>query len=78
MKLIIDIPEEDYKEWIDNGEINALVVRDSLVNGTPFNSVIEDIKAEIDECYRQADDIAYAEGLEMAELIIDKHIGKEN
>ena len=43
--------------------------------------VIEDIKQEIEETYRESikDDINYAEGLERAWIIIDKHIsGKEN
>ena len=39
--------------------------------------VIEDIKAEIDERWHEAlkDDISFAEGLEVADMIIDKHIG---
>ena len=46
-----------------------------------FDSVIEDIKAEIEETYREVlkDDINYAEGLERAWIIIDRHIsGKGN
>ena len=37
---------------------------------------IEDIKAEIEESYRSAitENISYAEGLERAWVIIDKHI----
>ena len=58
-------------------EIQYIIENMESVSAVPL-SVIDDIKAEIDECYRQADDIAYAEGLEMAELIIDEHIGKEN
>ena len=36
MKLIIDIPEEEYKKWQEDGEIDALIVRDALVNGVPL------------------------------------------
>ena len=42
-------------------------------------SVIADIRAEIDEQYdiEKRDNIYRAEGLEMADEIIEKHIGKE-
>ena len=44
-------------------------------------AVIEDIKQEIEETYRDSlkEDINYAEGLERAWIIIDKHMrGKTN
>lgn len=50
MKLIIDIPEEEYKDLMQTGEntINLgelLDLRNSVRNGTPF----DDVKAEIDQ-----------------------------
>lgn len=36
MKLIIDIPEEEYKRWKEDGEIDAVIVRDALINSTPL------------------------------------------
>ena len=45
-----------------------------------LTNAIEDIKAEIDERWHEAlkDDIRFAEGLEVADMIIDKYIGKES
>ena len=81
MKLIIDIPEDNY-EYIKR--LNAgytdyyitLRLYDAARNGTP----LDDIKAEIDEEKDKvlSEDINYAEGLERALIIIDKHIsGKD-
>ena len=79
MKRIIDIPEEVYSNIaIDNcslGEVRNLL--GIVAESTPFDSVIEDIKAEIDENYKKACDAIYAQGLEMAEIIIDKHISRK-
>lgn len=36
MQIVIDIPEEEYKRWKEDGEIDALIVRDALQNGTPL------------------------------------------
>ncbi len=36
MKLVIDIPEQEYTRWITDGEIDALIVRDALRNGIPL------------------------------------------
>lgn len=32
MRVVIDIPEDDYNRWTEDGEIDALVVRDALKN----------------------------------------------
>lgn len=80
MKLIIDISEEDVK-WANDyfhpmlrsNNINCENLATIIVNGTPFDSVIEDIKAEIlDEMILPMADV----GLRVALEIIDKHIGK--
>ena len=36
MKLVIDIPEEEWTRWIVDGEMNANVLSDSLNNCTPL------------------------------------------
>ena len=36
MQIVIDIPKEEYKRWKEDGEIDALIVRDALKNGVPF------------------------------------------
>ena len=77
MKLIIDIPEE-YLKTIkaipdETSSLDMLLIK----YGTPFDSVIEDIKAEIEalETYEYDDFIRMRAVLD----IIDKHIsGKEN
>ena len=50
MKLVIDINEYN-KKWIGNlhfiPEELKVEIGDAIINGTPFDSVIEDIKAEI-------------------------------
>lgn len=76
MKLVIDIPEGTY-ESVRLGTINQVLeykVWNAIQNGTPFDSVIEDIKAEITK-HNIADFIAVQSVLE----IIEKHIsGKGN
>ena len=99
MKLIIDISEEDYKKCTDHLRgfnekalkepfMNA-TLRDrleiALLHGTPFDSVIEDIKAEIRKLHPvKRGDSDYANGvydgecwvIDKAFFIIDKHISK--
>lgn len=36
MQIVIDIPEEDYKQVVDKWEINALHVIDAILTGTPL------------------------------------------
>lgn len=76
MKLIIDIPDYDYKQIKEVYEKSDIVesTYSYIYHGKPLSEVLAEIKGEIDECYRQANDLAYAEGLEMADIIIDKHI----
>ena len=80
MKLIIDIPEEDRKDICNIHFVREdlkFKIGKSIMNGTPFDSVIEDIKAEIDEQYDRVRpyNIDVAQGLEMALDILDR-IGK--
>ena len=83
MKLIIDIPEEEYERIKDIPNDYKLLIHKAVTNGTPFDSVIEDIKDEIKELrYSLEETTCYhdeAEALEIALEIIDNHIsGKEN
>ena len=92
MKLIIDIPEEIVKEMKTEDLISIEVIDNAIEcikNGTPFDSVIEDIKAEIAKIEIPKDvktvdgSFAFCQALEIADLAIDravdKHIsGKEN
>ena len=71
MKLIIDIPDNEYKQ--------NRYYYDSVYHATPFNSVIEDIKAEIHATAEMHEDGDYYLRDEWIDEIIDKHIsGKEN
>lgn len=36
MQVVIDIPDDDYAQWKQDGWIDATVVRDALVNCTPL------------------------------------------
>jgi hypothetical protein len=36
MQIVIDIPEKEWTRWIIDGEIDAIVLRNSLINGTPL------------------------------------------
>ena len=84
MKLIIDIPKED-REDICNihfvREDLKFKVGKAIMNGTPFDSVIEDIKAEI-LCVRDGLEakgyMNEVHALIFALEIIDRHTGKEN
>lgn len=71
MQVVIDIPDEEYKRWREVREMDALIVRNSLVNGTPLDKVLEDIKTEIEECWQM-----YEERFDVGDCldIIDKHI----
>ena len=76
MQIVIDIPDEEYKRWREVREMDALIVRNSLVNGTPLDKVLEDIKTEIEERWQM-----YEERFDVGDCldIIEKHIsGKES
>ena len=51
MKLIIDIPEEDYKRIVDYYNSHEIVdaTYSYIKNGTPLDSVIKDMKKESTE-----------------------------
>ena len=87
MKLIIDIPEEDYKKSTDHLRIfNEKALKEPFMNATLKDRLeiallhgtpLDDVKAEIDEQYDRirSYNIDVAEGLEMALGILD-NIGK--
>ena len=90
MKLIIDIPDFVYDDvralkGRNLVKVNADAMHDAIYNGTPFDSVIEDIKKEIEKelCHSIRDEYSqrqndYCDGVEFAGKrsleIIDKHI----
>lgn len=74
MQILIDISNEEYEKIKENdcGLFNGRIYQ-MIRNGTPFNSVIEDIKAEISYVGAHSDygiQCVYATAIE----IIDKHI----
>ena len=85
MKLMIDIPEE-YLKTIkaipdETSSFDMLLIK----YGTPFDSVIKNIKAEIIAELDNRPSFEFDEwtagfndGIRTALDIIDKHIGKEN
>ena len=79
MQIVIDISEEKYNQIVNSYQGSNVRPKDyeiAIINGTPFDKVIENIKAEINEAYQQSvtSNLYYAEGLERAFEIIDKHI----
>lgn len=76
-KIVIDISKYDY-DWMRNlytvpDEIRTEIA-ETIINGTPFNSVIEDIKAEIEHIGNATPLIGTNTVIE----IIDKHIIERN
>lgn len=87
MKRIIEIPEELYSNTvIDNcslGEVRTLL--GIVAESTPFDSVIEDIKAKCDDINEVATGLNYVQCRTIQDSLADimsvlhKHIsGKEN
>jgi len=78
MKLIIDIPEERYKEIVDEQWLpNRLGIEKAIANGIPLDGVLQEIRQEITnlvKTYPFTDHMdAYVKEDEVLE-IIDKHI----
>ena len=85
MKLVIDIPCDDYTQWKQDGWIDATVVRDALVNCTPLpkghgrlidaNKFIKKVNADRKHsCYVKswtADDVLFMLGQDYAPTIIE-------
>lgn len=89
MKLVIEIPDNEYHQICELRLHNRTFYDDAIRNGTPLPKVIEDIKAEIIESQNvvsktlkfNKEDCFYNGkwvGFELALAIIDKHIGKEH
>ena len=81
MKLVIDIPEEDYIRLRDEGMFgNVTTFKRAVRDGIPLAEVIEDIKAEIEELKSCCDDdwdaflIGRKETYNNVLELIDKHI----
>ena len=81
-KIVIDIPQEEYKRWIEEGLMDALIVRNALRDGTSLEKVFEDVKSEIENQYNWLQstkralydvDIAF----DAIRKVIDSHIGEK-
>ena len=92
MKLVIEIDDIDYKNIIYNGAVTCTDTHlhgrlyHAIKLGTPFDKVIEDIRAEIDAQIDLHDtpfeiddgmDSSFCDGLNKAKEIIDKYISRE-
>ena len=77
MKMVIEVTESQYNGLKKKNETNNLDHYErAILDSIPLESVIEDIKAEIDK--HCSDNRDRNDGLYIAMKIIDKHIGKEN
>ena len=76
MKLIIDIPEEIYQMVMNTGIFGKYKFNtaNAIKKGVPFDSVIEDIKAEIKNKKVKSGTIAHKVAYGNCLEIIDKHI----
>ena len=85
MKLIIDIPEREYKVICENNYVAVCACPNLLSNaikdGTPIpdnaTNVLDAIKLEIKQEYDKQGDWSFNDGLVFALEIIDKY-AKEN
>ena len=78
MKLIIDIPEKEYKECIQRCEWDTLTLGVKLIHFVQDGIPLEDIKAEIVDIEEPDHDFeGFYYCLNEVMKIIDKHI-KEN
>jgi len=80
MKLIIDIPEEEYRNiWLMSKDGIGMALYDWVANGTPLSEELEKIKAEIEDIRSQEENIdsSWCAGLKYVNnKIIDKHIAE--
>ena len=61
MKLIIDIPEERYKEIVDEQWLpNRLGIEKAIANGIPLNDVLRELRKHISDLYNT--DVTYDNG----------------
>ena len=77
MKLIIDIPEEEYKKLVNpyqHNEIWCNRLKRMVMNGISFDSIIEDIKAEIKNITYYWCEVNPKTVIDDVLEIIDKHI----
>ena len=76
MRIIIDIPEEHYKQICENKE-DAIIAHDTcrrIAHGTPLDDIEHEIRKYLeDECINENE----ANGIMFCLDIIDNHIGKE-
>lgn len=81
MKLIIDIPEDEYNEicngTFDTGGYFRMNLSNAFKNGTPLDDVKAEIDYERNRYLNLIGDSGYCNGLNKALKIID-NIGKES
>lgn len=79
MKLIIDIPDREYKQRIEFPLCYDSTIDKAIVNSTPLSEELEKIKAKInseDVNCQYEEDYVYSSGLQKAIEIIDNHIAE--
>ena len=80
-KIVMEIPDDEYKRWIEEGLMDALIVRNALRDGIPLEKVFEDIRKEIQNLpvtYPFYDHLEPFVCQKDVLNIVDKHIGKES
>ena len=72
-KIVIEIPDDDYQRWENDGDISKYIVEEALSNGVPLEKVLEDIKEEIYQRSCRNYGSGFGHGLNVALEIIDRH-----
>ena len=76
MQIVINIPKNVY-DMLQQFPDDQLHIENAIKYGVPFNSVIEDIKADIKMAIDEDRTLCRVFALELALDIIDKHIGRK-
>lgn len=71
VELVIKIPEKEYQRWQKDGEMDALIVRNAIVNGTPLPKGHGRL-IDADELVKEADEFELVDDVYM--LIYEEDI----
>lgn len=78
MKLVIDIPEEEYNKTLQ-GEFNVTLAHKAVKDGKPLDTVLDKIRAEIRDLAYYVDGEMMIEVVDIQRVldIIDKYKGEK-
>lgn len=77
VKLIIEIPKEEYKRMTEESIFSTHVMINATQNGIPLDDALGKIRAKIEEKAHSDTNAIYRDGLLYALYIINKHTKDE-